>query len=366
MNITRKDLADCEVEFTVTTDASDVKVAQTLALEILGHDINVPGFRPGKAPVNEIKKRVGEYRLFQETLEQLVEGAYRNILKEHTVFPLTQPKVDIKNQEALTKGEAGVEFVFVITQRPKPELPDYKKLGVTYEEPNITPDKTQEALDELFARWKEDSNKQQEPSVETATTLSEAESKAAETQQTPQPSKEKPDDAWAQALGAENLEDLTKRLEANLMYEHMYVSGNKFTQDVLDALIAQTTLELPNKLIQHDLEHQEQHKKEELEKVGMDLESYAKKQKTTVEDLKKQWRSDLDREYSTEFITATIAEKEAITVSDEELNSEIDASKEPNAKKLFEDPDRREHLRYLMRRDKVIRQLVEWNLPKKD
>jgi len=385
MNITRKDLTDCEVEFTVTTDQSDVKVAQTLALEILGQDINVPGFRPGKAPVNEIRKRVGEYRLLQETLEQLVERAYRRILQEHNVFPLTQPKVDIKNQEALArldtdqpgqaKGEAGVEFVFIITERPKPELPDYKNLGVTYEKPNITPEKTQEALDGLFAQWKEgEEGKQQtqdETDIQTAVSLEDAKQQASQSPESSQSqmspkltSKDKPDDEWAQVLGAENLEDLTKRLQANLTLEHMYISGNKFTQDTLDALKERTELILPNKLIQHDLEHQEQHKVEELEKVGLDLEGYAKKQKMSVDELKKQWRTDLEREYAIEFITAVIAEKESISVSDDELNAEINASKEPNAKKLFQDPDRREHLRYLMRRDKVIRQLVEWNLPK--
>lgn len=357
MNITRKDLQDCEIEFTVTTDQSDVKVAQTLALELLGHDINVPGFRPGKAPVNEIRKRVGEYRLLQETLEQLVEGAYRRILQEHKVFPLTQPKVDIKNQEALAKGEAGVEFVFVITERPKPELPDYKNLGVTYQEPNITPEQTQTSLDELFKKWKEDiETQQQTPEVEITNTESPISSQLS--------SRDKPDDEWAQALGAENLEDLTKRLEANLTLEHMYISGNKFTQDILDSLISQSSLNLPNKLIQHDLDHQEEHKVEELEKVGLDLEGYANKQQTSVDELKKQWREDLEREYAVEFITAAVAEKEDLSVSDEELNAEIKASKEPNAAKLFEDPNRREHLRYLMRRDKVIRQLVEWNLPK--
>ncbi len=367
MNITRKDLPDCEIEFTVTTDASDTKIAQTLALELLGRDINIPGFRPGKAPVNEIRKRVGEYRLFQETLEQLVEGAYRKILQDEKIFPLIQPQIKINNEEALMKGEGNPEFVFVVTVRPEPELPDYKSLGVTYEEPTITPEDTQKALDELFATWKE-RTKEEGTKIETATTLEEANDKAtSHKKQAPLANtKDKPDDEWAITLGAENLDDLTQRLQANLTLERFYISGNKFTQEVLNALKEKTNLSLPKKLIQHDLEHQEKHKTEELEKMGLDLEGYSKKQQTTVEELKKQWKDDLEHEYTIEFITAKIAELENISVSDEEVKAEIDASKEPNAKQLFNDPDRKEHLRYLMRRDKVIRQLVEWNMPKNE
>ncbi|MCA9390556.1 hypothetical protein KC571_04075, partial [candidate division WWE3 bacterium] len=164
-------------------------------------------------------------------------------------------------------------------------------------------------------------------------------------------------------LGASNMDDLRLKLHSNLILEKTYEAGNKFTQDVLDTLYKKTTVSLPNKLIHDDLEKRKQKKAEDLEKIGLDLEGFAKQQKMTLEELENKWLEDIEKEYTLEFAIAEIGEKENVTVSDEEVDSEINASKSSETMQLFQDPHRKEHLRYLMRRDKVIGKIVEMNFP---
>lgn len=372
MKITKKDLQDQEVQFSLVAEQQDVENARERALITVGQEINVPGFRKGHAPTTEIIKRVGETRLLQEIVEAIIEEGYRQVLQEYDIFPLATPQIDLTDNKAADQENPELSFTITVTTRPTPELPDYKALDVTYEEPVVTPEQTEETLKELFERWKSDVQTQQEekPAIETATTIEQAKQKAEEVDETAQKhqliasSKEQPDDEWAALLGAANLEDLRQKLQANLILEKHYLSGNKFTQDTLDKLIDGVKVDLPNKLIQADLEKRIKQKEEDLEKIGLNLESFANQHKKPVEELRKEWLQDIEREYTLEFALAEIAEKEGITVSDEEVQKEIQASKSADSLKLFQDPDRREHLRYLIRRDKIIRNLVEWNMKK--
>lgn len=359
MQISRKELQDQQIEFTVTPDLDDLKTAKTSALTNLGKEVSVPGFRKGKAPIGEIQKRVGGYRLFQETLEVLAESAYRELLEKEHVFPLMQPSIDISGEESLIEDKPGITFTITVTVRPEPKLPNYKKLKVTYETPNVTSEQTEDALKALFERWKGDQDSNSERKDQKDESPEEAEDGNSDSED---PKFESPSDEWAQTIGAKDLENLKKMLHQNLLMEHSYAAGNTFTRDVLDELVKKTKMDLPMQLVHEDLEKRKSQKAEELEKIGLDLDGFAKQQKTTVEELEKTWLEELKKEYAVEFIIGAIAQKEEIMVSDEEVEAEIKASQDAEALKLFDDPQRKEHLRYMMRRDKTIRRVVEWNM----
>ena len=372
MQITRKDLKDLEVQFTVSADKDEIEDAKQQALKELGKEINVPGFRKGKAPANEIKKRVGELRILQEALEVLVDKGFRQVLSENEdLTPITQPSIDIQDEEKFIAAEASLEFTITVTNRPEVTLPDYKNLDTTYQRAEVSDEDVEQAVADLFERWKETQKQDETPTIETASTLTEAEQKSQNSPNTQNDtqenlvalSKENPDDEWAQSLGANDMLDLKQKLRANLALEKTYEAGNKFTQEILDKLYQKTKIKLPQKLIEGDLEHRKKNKQEDLEKVGLDLEGFAKQQKISVDELEKQWLEDIEKEYALEFAIDTIGNKEDVTVSDEEVEAEIKASQSAEALKLFQDDARKERLRHLMRRDKIIGKLVEWNFP---
>lgn len=374
MKIERKDLKDLEIQFTLTADKEEIDQAKTDALTELGKEVNVPGFRKGKAPANEIKKRVGELRILQEALDLLIEKGYKQVISENEdLYPIAQPEINIDDDESFIAEEATLNFTIKVTNRPEINLPDYKNLNVPYEKASVSDEDVENAVKELFERWQEGTKMQAEQAnkIDTATSLTEAEQKAADTKDAQQEnleaiSKDAPDDEWAQMLGAQNLEDLNMRLRANLALEKTYEAGNKFTQDLVNKLYEQTKIKLPNNLITSDIEHRKKHKEEDLEKIGLDLEGFAKQQKMTVEELEKQWREEVEKEYTLEFALDAIGKEENVSVTDEEVQAEIKASQSADTLKLFQDEARKERLRHLMRRDKVIGKLVEYNFPTVD
>ncbi|MCA9390425.1 trigger factor family protein, partial [candidate division WWE3 bacterium] len=120
MKIERNDLKDQEIQFTITASADDITNAKDQALEFLGKEINVPGFRKGKAPAKEIRSRVGELRLLQEAIEILVDLGYRQVLTENKeLFPLVEPRIDIKDEDSLIAEESQFVFDLIITNRPE-------------------------------------------------------------------------------------------------------------------------------------------------------------------------------------------------------------------------------------------------------
>ncbi len=54
------------------------------------------------------------------------------------------------------------------------------------------------------------------------------------------------------------------------------------------------------------------------------LEQYAKNNNTTVDDMKKQWKELMTKQIKIEFIFGRIAEKENITISDDDFKSFVD------------------------------------------
>lgn len=389
MQLKKKELKTGELEYTITPTKDNVTHAQEAGLQHLGEEVTVPGFRKGHAPTLEVKKRVGEHRLLQETLDHLIEHTYHHILENEKIFPLMQPEVNFKGEETLITDNPQLTITFTIVTKPEVKLPDYKKIGVSYEKPIITPEQTEEALKGLFERWKEDAGKAKEengkPSfaeaskgkqkseseIVTATSLEDAKQQAGENkienqENITKATKENPDNEWAQSMGANDLEDLKKRLHQNLILEQTYMLGNKFTQEVLDKLIEKTSISVPEKVVMVDLKKQKERKEKELEKIGMNLDGFAKQQKTNVANIEKEWRERIEKEYKLEFALDAVAKQENVTISDQEIDAEIKGSRDPNASKLLHDPDRREHLRYLMRRDKAVRKLVEWNMSKEE
>ena len=106
--------------------------AITLAVGRLGRQTRVPGFRPGKAPRVMLERFLGPTAVIDEALEQLVDDAFREAMREQDLVPLTSPEVEV------TQGEEGkpVTFKAIVQVRPEVALGDYDHFGFT---PEIKP-----------------------------------------------------------------------------------------------------------------------------------------------------------------------------------------------------------------------------------
>ena len=89
--------------------------------------INIPGFRKGRAPRKIIEKYYTEAIFYDDAINFVCPEAYDKAVEESGIEPVEMPEVDI------VKLEKGENFIFsaLVTVRPEVTLGDYK--GITAE-----------------------------------------------------------------------------------------------------------------------------------------------------------------------------------------------------------------------------------------
>lgn len=98
---------------------------------------NLPGFRPGKAPRVMTIEAIGQTRLSQSALENAINEGMREALKEHKVYPVTQPSISISKYPAFGENQKENELVFDLEFDilPKAKIGDFKKIKVKKTDP---------------------------------------------------------------------------------------------------------------------------------------------------------------------------------------------------------------------------------------
>jgi trigger factor len=96
MQITETSANGLSREYQVVISAQDIAAQVDTRLEELRHKVQIPGFRPGKVPVAVIRQRYGD-GVRQEVLEQAVENASRQTIKDHALRVAMQPKVSLES-----------------------------------------------------------------------------------------------------------------------------------------------------------------------------------------------------------------------------------------------------------------------------
>ncbi len=90
-----KKLPHSEVEFTVSVAAATFDAARDEAIEHLGNEIELPGFRKGKAPAKLIAERAGEAAVLEEMAEHVIMRVYAQIIVDEKLDVLGRPKVNL-------------------------------------------------------------------------------------------------------------------------------------------------------------------------------------------------------------------------------------------------------------------------------
>ena len=122
MQITETSAEGLKREFTVVVPADDIETKLVAKLTELGAAVKVPGFRPGKVPLNLLKSRFGD-SVRGEVLEQTVEESWQQAMADKGLRPATQPKIEI------VKFEDGADLEYTLAVELMPDIgdPDFSK-----------------------------------------------------------------------------------------------------------------------------------------------------------------------------------------------------------------------------------------------
>ncbi len=126
--------------------AEEVGAATETVARSLAREVRLPGFRPGRVPVEIVKKRFPD-EIKNEVLDRLVQESVGEALKEKELVPLGKPKIE----ELSFEPGAPLSFRVDLEVRPPLEPKDYRGLKV----PTELTAPTEEEIDTIVERLRE-------------------------------------------------------------------------------------------------------------------------------------------------------------------------------------------------------------------
>ena len=143
MKTESKKLDKCQVELNVTLDAEEVKAIVKEVEKAFMREARLPGFRPGKVPLELIRKN------FAEGLKQEIERAMfqKNIAEAVKAEKLDE--VGIADVRDMKHGEAGGGFTAVVEVKPTFKLPAYKGVKLDKSDAKVEDKAVEEQLQRL-------------------------------------------------------------------------------------------------------------------------------------------------------------------------------------------------------------------------
>ena len=144
MEVTITDLSPCKKQLRIEIDAETVNAKFDAVAKDFRRHANLPGFRPGKAPLANVMRSYGD-KIGEEAKRTLMSDSYSKALKENDLRPVIMPEV-----EDLQFGH-GKPFQYLATLEVTPtfELPEYNGIEVEKERRTVSDADVAKALDTL-------------------------------------------------------------------------------------------------------------------------------------------------------------------------------------------------------------------------
>ena len=140
-----------QVRLRVEAPPDEVDAAIAASLRRLSSRVRVAGFRPGKAPAAIVERMLGWDAVRQETIEHLVPDLYQRALEQTGVEPVADPELDVDTVER----DKPLKFTATVTVKPEVELGDYLSLRVPVEHTEITDERVAETIEDVRRRHAE-------------------------------------------------------------------------------------------------------------------------------------------------------------------------------------------------------------------
>lgn len=335
------------VEVTITALWTDVQPTWDQTLTRLSADLEIPGFRKGQAPLNMVESQLGS-KLQDEVLKVAMPNLLIEALKGTDIIPIDYPKYDLIS---FVKGNQ-LQFKATITNRPIVTIGNYKTIKAS--RPAIKPvtdEEIEKVVADLFKRWK--ARNPSQPSAGSSGSLNFQSGTQPQSAPT-NGQNEGPDDVFAKAMGATSLSDLKDKIRKDLEANVKYNNELDYEEVILQEVEKITTVELPDILIADELNRMLVSLQRRVADMGLLLEDYLKGQNKTLEQLKNEWKPQAEKNVRMELGLAEIARAENVTVSDSELQAEVEKITDPRVKKQFEGQEPRLHLRHALRQTRTL------------
>ncbi len=136
-----KNLVLLEVE----VEAQRFEAAYDKAYRKVAQQVNIPGFRKGKAPRPIVERHVGPETIKQEALEVLIPEVYSSAIEQEKLETISDPRFELvqanKNEPVIFKATVEV--------RPEVTLGQYTEIEISAPEATVTEEQVTERIDAI-------------------------------------------------------------------------------------------------------------------------------------------------------------------------------------------------------------------------
>jgi len=420
MSHTTKKLDNSQLELTITIEAKNYQKHLEKAAQRMSERSAVKGFRPGKVPYDVMKKEVGDMKILEEAMGEIVQEAYYDVIIGEQIEAIGMPEIKVE------KMAPGNDLVFKATVAllPTVKLPDISKIKIKKHTPTVGEKEMEETLNairgmhakevvkagpatgtdklvldmEMFidkvaveggqARdyqvylsenhyipgfneqvvgLKKDEEKEFSLTFPTDHYQKHLAGKPVDfkvkikevyDRQLPELS-----DDLAKTLGQESIAKMKELIHNNLLQEAEHKAYQKFEIELLDTMIDQAEFEpIPEVLINAERQKIFYELKHNLEQHNIPIEKYLEDLKKTEEELMRDYRTEAERRAKAALLSRQVAKENGITASEEEINDEVKMMKGvyKDNKEYFEKLDRpeiRETIAVTIQNKKVMKWL---------
>ncbi|WP_028278607.1 trigger factor [Arthrobacter sp. H5] len=146
-------LTPTRVKLNVEVPFEELKPNIDAAYKTIANQVQVPGFRKGKVPNQLIDQRVGRGYVIETAINDGLNGFYQSAVEETKIRPLSRPEVEITEVPDPSAQDGQLLFTVELDIRPEIELPDYSGLEITVESVEASEEDVTNSLDELRGRF---------------------------------------------------------------------------------------------------------------------------------------------------------------------------------------------------------------------
>lgn len=142
MNATFVEKTNNVVKFTLEVDGAVFEKGLAYAYNQNKNKISLPGFRRGKAPRKLIEAQYGANFFYEEAINHIFPDVYEQAIDELKLDVVSRPTIDVENIDK----ETGIKFIVEVTVKPNVTLGQYKGLKVEKEPVEVTEEEVEQEL----------------------------------------------------------------------------------------------------------------------------------------------------------------------------------------------------------------------------
>lgn len=308
-----KKLPNSRVEITATIPEKIVTAFRAKALARLQKTIEIDGFRKGHVPEAKILERIGETGLLAEMADDALTENYTVIIKQADVQPIGRPDINI------TKLAPGNDVEYVITSDllPTVELSDVTKIAKEKnKEPlviNVDDAEIEKAIKEIRQMRAHENMHKEGVDHHDHNHQNIADEQLPEL-----------NDEFVKSLGAfESVDDFMKKLKENMSKEKETHAHEKRRIEIIEAIIAKATIDIPESLVDFELNKMLEQMKYDLAMSGMKIEEYAQHVGKTIDEMKTEWRDQAVKRVHMQLVLEKIASDNNVKPDQEKIDKQV-------------------------------------------